>query len=58
MEKMLCSRREAAGSLSISVRQLDYLIERGHFKVKRIGSRVLLRCDDVERFSKGDHPTL
>lgn len=58
MDRLLYSRKEAATIISISVRQLDYLIERSHFKVTRIGSRVLIHRQEIERFAKGDWPQL
>jgi excisionase family DNA binding protein len=55
-EKLLVSRAEAAGLLSISKRALDYLIANGVLSVRRIGSRVLIRREELERFARGNHP--
>jgi excisionase family DNA binding protein len=55
-EKLLVSRREAAARLSISQRELDYLIANRTLTAKRIGSRVLIPEQDLRRFARGDHP--
>lgn len=57
-QPLLCSRKQAASLLSISVRQLDYLIQHRHYKITRIGSRVLIHRAQIERFAKGDWPRL
>jgi hypothetical protein len=56
IEKLLYSRKDAAQALSISIRSLDYLIERGDFSTKRIGKKVLIPAAELRRFAKGDHP--
>ena len=56
IEKLLYSRKDAAQALSISIRSLDYLIERGDFSTKRIGKKVLIPAGELRRFAKGDHP--
>jgi excisionase family DNA binding protein len=55
-EKLLLSRREAAALLSISQRSLDYLIAENILPVRRIGSRVLIPSDVLQRFARADHP--
>lgn len=55
--KFLLSRREAAQSLSISLRTLDYLIADGKLTVRRIGRRVLIEPGELERFSQRSHKT-
>lgn len=55
-EVLLYSRKLAAAALSISVRSLDYLIERGELPIRRIGKKVLVPVADLRRFAKGDHP--
>ena len=54
--KLLYDRKGAAAALSISVRSLDYLIERGELSTRRIGKKVLIRAGDLQRFARGDHP--
>jgi hypothetical protein len=56
IEKLLYSRKDAAQALSISIRSLDYLIERGDFSTKRIGKKVLIPAAELRRFARGDHP--
>jgi excisionase family DNA binding protein len=56
VEKLLYSRRDAAEALSISIRSVDYLIERGDLPTKRIGKKVLIPAADLRRFARGDHP--
>lgn len=53
--KLLLSRREAAALLSISQRSLDYLIAGNILPVRRIGSRVLIPSEVLERFARTDH---
>jgi excisionase family DNA binding protein len=55
-DKLLLSRSEAAAVLSISQRSLDYLIANKFLTVRRIGSRVLIPINDLQRFSRADHP--
>jgi excisionase family DNA binding protein len=55
-EKLLVSREEAAELLSISKRALDYVIANGGITVRRIGSRVLIPAQELERFARGNHP--
>ena len=54
-DKLLLSRREAAALLSISQRSLDYLIARDILLVRRIGSRVLISVDVLQRFARSNH---
>ena len=53
--KLLLSRREAAALLSISQRSLDYLIAGNILPVRRIGARVLIPSEVLERFARTDH---
>ena len=55
-DKLLLSRQEAAELLSISQRALDYLIANKVLSVRRIGSRVLVPLQDLQRFARADHP--
>ena len=56
LEPILLSRKHAASLLSISLRALDYLIERGEIRTRRIGKRVLIPRQEIERFARADHP--
>lgn len=55
MQKFLYSRREAAQCLGLSVRSVDYLIEAGTLKCRRIGGRVLIHVKTLEIFATSDH---
>ena len=55
-EPVLLSRKQAASLLSISLRALDYLIERREIRTRRIGKRVLISYDEIKRFARSDHP--
>jgi excisionase family DNA binding protein len=55
-DKLLLSRQEAAARLSISQRSLDYLVATKALSVRRIGSRVLVPLQDLQRFAGADHP--
>jgi hypothetical protein len=48
--------QEAAAKLSISQRSLDYLVATKALSVRRIGSRVLVPLQDLQRFAGADHP--
>jgi hypothetical protein len=50
----LLNRRAAASMLSISVRGLDYLIAGGRLKTRRIGGRVLVATEELQRFAGAD----
>lgn len=48
---ILLSKREAARTLSISVRTLDNLIATKEVPVRRIGRRVLIARQNLEQFA-------
>ena len=54
--RLLVGRNEAAKMLSISERALDYLIANKQLTARRIGSRVLLSVNELQRYAKADHP--
>lgn len=54
--KLLLSREEAAKTLGISLRKLEYLITDQRIPIKRIGRRVLISSRALEEFVKGNHP--
>ena len=55
IEKVLYTKREAAQLLSISLRSLDYLIVSQQLPARRIGRRVLLHRESIEKFARRDH---
>ncbi len=56
MEPILFSRKQAASLLSISQRALDYLLSQGKLHARRVGKRVLIPREEIERFARHDHP--
>jgi excisionase family DNA binding protein len=54
--KLLYSKKEAAGMLSVSLRSLEYLLARGEIKFIRKGSRTLIHHNELERWAKKDDP--
>ena len=55
--QFLLSRRQAAQSVALSLRTLDYLIAGGKLTVRRVGRRVLIELAELERFSRRSHST-
>ena len=53
--KILYSRQEAAELLSLSLRSVVVLIDRGELPVRRIGRRVLVPRASLEAFARRDH---
>jgi excisionase family DNA binding protein len=53
--KILYSRQEAAELLSLSLRSVVMLIDRGELPVRRIGRRVLVPRASLEAFARRDH---
>ena len=51
-EKLLVSKRDAAFTLSVSPRQIDYMIARGQLHPTRIGSRSLIRRQELLRVAR------
>jgi excisionase family DNA binding protein len=47
--KLAYSLRDAAQALSVSVRSLRYLMQTGKLGYVRLGRRVLIRHEDLER---------
>lgn len=50
MSTVLLSRFEAARKLNVSLRLLDYLRSHGELFSLKIGRRVLIPTDEIERF--------
>jgi excisionase family DNA binding protein len=49
-QKLAYSRKEAARMLSISIRQLDYLVDANEIPVMRVGARVLVTHQTLQQF--------
>lgn len=56
--KILYSRRDAAYTLSISIRALDYLIANGQLKTRPLGKKVMIAAAELQRFADEDHSHL
>ena len=56
VEKLLCSRRDTAEALSLSIRSIDYLISTGRLTARRVGGKILIPASAVRRFAREDHP--
>lgn len=56
--KILFSRAEAAGMLSISVSSLDVLIATGRLRAARKGRRVLIHLAEIERLAAREIPKI
>ncbi len=52
--KILLDRKSAAAAISLSLRGLDYLISAGKIRVRRLGKRVLIPREELERFARKD----
>jgi excisionase family DNA binding protein len=48
-ERLAYGRREAAAALGISTRSIDYHIEKGTLRAKRLGGRVLIPAQELKR---------
>ena len=56
IEKFLYARKEAAISLGLSVRSIDYLIAREELATRRVGKKVLVTRESLRLFARGHHP--
>jgi excisionase family DNA binding protein len=54
MDAILVSRKEAAQALGLGRGKLDQLITAGAIQVRRIGRRVLISREELQRFAT-DH---
>lgn len=52
-QKLLYTKQESAELLSLSPRTIDNLIARNELRVKRVGKRVLIISDSLQRFVHG-----
>src|SRR5258705_13719954 len=52
--KVFLSRKEAAAALSISLHTLEQLIVQGEIKTRRLGKRVLIQREQLDRLTKRD----
>jgi excisionase family DNA binding protein len=54
LQPILVSKKEAARLLGVCLRTVDCLIERGDLRHKRIGRRVLLQYEELQKFVDSD----
>jgi|HubBroStandDraft_6_1064221.scaffolds.fasta_scaffold1137945_2 hypothetical protein len=52
MNKLLCSKREAAQALSCSIRSIENLVSMKMLQSKKLGRRRLIVCADLERVAR------
>ena len=57
LQPLLYSKKNAAFLLSLSVRTIDYLIVRKELRAMKVGGRVMISSDELQRFIKRDHPS-
>ena len=50
-QKLLFSKKESGHILSLSVRTIDYLIQCRELDVRRVGKRVLITRESLEKFA-------
>jgi len=55
MEAVLISKKEAARLLSLSLRTIDNLIAMKQLAARRVGRRVLISRQELEKFARRDH---
>ena len=53
MKALFIPRPQAARRLRLSLRTFDRLVRQGQIRVRRIGRRVLVRPEELERFARG-----
>jgi hypothetical protein len=54
--KLLVSRKEAAGIVSLSLRSIDGLLASKQLPFRKIGNRTLIPLAALQRFARMDHP--
>ena len=52
VEKFLFARKEAAFSLGMSIRSVDYLIAKEDLLIRRIGKKVLVTRESLRLFAR------
>lgn len=55
VKKILVSKRDAALTLSLSIRTIENLIARNELVIRRVGSRTLIVASSLEAFARLDH---
>jgi excisionase family DNA binding protein len=57
-DRLLHPKGEAAQLLGISMRAVEYLLNQGRLRYRKIGGRTLIARTELERFVRGDQPEL
>ena len=55
LNKLRCTREEAAYMLSMSLRSLDYRISNQEIEVKRDGRRIYITIATLRQYAQRDH---
>ncbi len=58
MEKILCSKKDAADVLGCSVRTIENLIGRKLLVSRRVGRRRMVPCASLAQFARRDTPVI
>jgi len=58
MERILCSKKEAAAALGCCVRTIENLVNRKLLDSRRVGRRRMIPRAALERFAKRDTPVI
>jgi len=58
MNKLLCSKREAAEALGCSIRTIENLISRKELVSRRVGRRRMIPCAALMKFARRDTPVI
>ena len=56
-EQLALSRKDVADATGLSLRMIDYLLASGELRGQRIGRRIIISKDELQRFLRRDHPT-
>lgn len=56
MEKLLCSKREAAEALGCSIRTIENMITRKQLQSRRLGRKRMIPYSALVQFAKRDTP--
>lgn len=55
VQKLLCDRKSAAYSLSVSIRTVDYALAAGEFETRKTGRKTLITAPSLRRYAERNH---
>ena len=55
MDKLLCSKKEAASALGVSIRTVENFIARRELVARKLGRRTLIAITSIQAFARHDH---